>query len=62
MGKGKIELKLAYVKLMVIQCLHTFWGGDLQVTHKDQSRLAYNQNLHCQQASEFCLIADQIQN
>ena len=46
-GKGKTELELTNVKAMIIQCLRTFLGGDLQVVHGDPLRLACNQNFSC---------------
>ena len=58
MGKGKIELDLTNVKVITIQYLCTFLGGDLQVVYRDQFRLACKQNLPCQKTSEFCLLAD----
>ena len=64
MQKGKIEMKLTNVKLMIIQYslfVYLFLGDDLQVVHGDLLRLACKQNLPCQEASEFCLAADQIE-
>ena len=61
MGKGKIEIELTNVQVMIIQYLHTFLGGVLQVVHGDPLRLACKQNLPCQKALQFCLIADQIE-
>ena len=60
MGKGRI--KLTYVKVMIIQYLHTFFGGKLQMVHGDPLRPTCVQNLPCQKASEFCLISDKIEN
>ena len=56
MGKQKIELDLANVKVVIIQCLHNFLGGDLQVAYGALLRLACKQKLPCQKALEFFLI------
>ena len=41
--KGKIEMELTNVKVMIIQYLHTFFGGDLQMVYRDLLRLACQQ-------------------
>ena len=62
MGKGKFELDLIYVNIMIIQCLHTFLGGDLQMVYADLLRLVSKYNLSYQKASEFILISEFIEN
>ena len=58
MGKGKTEMKLINVKVVINQYLYIFLGGDLQVVYGDPLGLGCKQNLLCQKASEFCLIID----
>ena len=58
MGKGNIIMKLINVKVMIIQELHTFLVGDLQVVYGHVLKLACKQNLSCQKASELSLIVE----
>ena len=53
MEKCKIEIELANVKVMTIQYLHTFLGGDLQMVYGDPLRLLCKLNLPCRKVSEF---------
>ena len=55
-------MELTSIKVMLIQYLNTFLGGDLQVIYESPLRLACKQNLPCQKASKFSLTADSLEN
>ena len=58
MGKGKIETGFDQCKSYDNSIFIRFLGVDLQVVYGDPLRLACKQNLPCQKASQFCLIAE----
>ena len=49
-------MELTNVSIMIIQCLHTFLGGDLQVVHRDLLKLAYRQNLPVKKPQSFAYL------